>query len=233
MKFMFSLQHPLTCNPSTTLSNPCNKVRGEYFSKEVFLRPSFQLPFFVRLYSCVCRLSCVCYHCVGMYAVYICMQQKDMKIYFGVSAGIWKQRFYDDSHSFSNLRNQTTLSQWLWRLKDSDLTPLVRWNFVKRSSTPSNFRSRCNLCLEEKITIIKCRNTSKSLNQRNELKFKYHHKNGYELIWNDSRLYIRICISIVILIVMIILNMVLSIILGMILFINFRIQSLVIISILW
>ena len=26
------------------------------------------------LYSCVCRLSCVCYHCVGMYPVYICMQ---------------------------------------------------------------------------------------------------------------------------------------------------------------
>ena len=36
MKFMLGLQHPLTCKPSTTLSNPCNKVRGEYFSKEVF-----------------------------------------------------------------------------------------------------------------------------------------------------------------------------------------------------
>ena len=41
MKFTFSLQHPLTCNPSTTLSNPCNKVRGEYIAKEVFLRPFF------------------------------------------------------------------------------------------------------------------------------------------------------------------------------------------------
>ena len=30
------------------------------------------------LSSCVCRLSCVCYHCVGMYPVYICMQQKDL-----------------------------------------------------------------------------------------------------------------------------------------------------------
>ena len=25
------------------------------------------------LYSCVCRLSCVCYHCVGMYPAYICI----------------------------------------------------------------------------------------------------------------------------------------------------------------
>ena len=57
MKFTFGLQHPLTCKPWTTLSNPCNKVRGEYFSKEVFLR----------LYYCVC------YHCVGMYPAYICI----------------------------------------------------------------------------------------------------------------------------------------------------------------
>ena len=65
---MFGLQHPLTCKPRTTLSKSCNKVRGEYFSKEVFLR----LPSCV-LYSCVCRLSYVCYHCVGMYPVYICV----------------------------------------------------------------------------------------------------------------------------------------------------------------
>ena len=62
MKFMFGLQHPLTCKPWTTLSNPCNKVRGKYICKEVFLC----LP------SCVIS-SCVCYHCVGMYPVYICI----------------------------------------------------------------------------------------------------------------------------------------------------------------
>ena len=35
MKFTFGLQHPLTCKPLNNLSNPCNKVRGEYFSKDV------------------------------------------------------------------------------------------------------------------------------------------------------------------------------------------------------
>ena len=49
MKFLFGLQHPLTCKPWTTLSNPCNKVRGKYICKEVFL-----LPFFMRLSVCVC-----------------------------------------------------------------------------------------------------------------------------------------------------------------------------------
>ena len=32
------------------------------------------------LSSCVCRLSCVCYHCVGMYPVYICMQQLQLLV---------------------------------------------------------------------------------------------------------------------------------------------------------
>ena len=35
---MFGLRLPLTCKPWTTLSNPCNKVRGIYFVKEIFLR---------------------------------------------------------------------------------------------------------------------------------------------------------------------------------------------------
>ena len=38
MKFMFGIQHPLTCKSWTTLSNPCNKVRGKYVVKEVFVR---------------------------------------------------------------------------------------------------------------------------------------------------------------------------------------------------
>ena len=108
--------------------------------------------------------------------------RKDIKIYFGISAGYWKQRFYNHRHSFSNpsLRNQTALSKWFWRLKDKDLTLLVR--FIKRLISPSNFRSRCNLCVEEKISIIRYRNTSKLLNQRNELIFKCRHKNRYRLM---------------------------------------------------
>ena len=43
------LQIPLTVKPHTTFSNPCNKVRGKYFIKEVFLRLS----------ACVCLYYCV------------------------------------------------------------------------------------------------------------------------------------------------------------------------------
>ena len=59
MKFMFGLQHPLTCKPWTTLFNPCNKVRGNYVVKEV-LRPSLSCVFlpalsFMHLSLILCR----------------------------------------------------------------------------------------------------------------------------------------------------------------------------------
>ena len=39
--------------------------------------------------------------------------RKDIEIYFGISAGNWKQKLYNHRHSFSNpsLRNQTALSK--------------------------------------------------------------------------------------------------------------------------
>ena len=63
-------------------------------------------------------------------------KQKDIKIYFRISVGNWKQGFYSLRNSFSNssLRNQTALSNWFRRLKDSSCTSLVRWNFIKRST---------------------------------------------------------------------------------------------------
>ena len=73
MKFMFGLQHPLTCKPSTTLPNPCNKVREvNIFLKKsscVFLHASFlHVSFFTIIESLwygkwvynICPIWCMC-----------------------------------------------------------------------------------------------------------------------------------------------------------------------------
>ena len=61
MKFMFGLQHPLTCKPWTNFSNPCNKVRGKYVVKEVFLRfPSCVVCSCIYLYHASVLLLCRC-----------------------------------------------------------------------------------------------------------------------------------------------------------------------------
>ena len=118
---------------------------------------------------CNCRVKEKCPACgkcnsenvVSKATIFPMENGKDIKIFFGISAGNWKQRLYNHRHSFL-----TAFSKWFWRLKDCGLTPLVIWNFIKRSTTSINFR--CNLCLEAKSSIIEYRNTSKLLNQTNE-----------------------------------------------------------------
>ena len=61
MNFMFRHPHPLTCKLWTTLSNPCNKVRGKYIWKEVFLR----------LCPCVCLIIVSLWCCRWLYNNYM------------------------------------------------------------------------------------------------------------------------------------------------------------------
>ena len=73
---MFDLQLPLTRKLWTTLSNPCNKVRGKYFYKEVFLRRLLlRLSLSLRLYHCV-RLLFIASVCIQHIYVYFCMNQQ-------------------------------------------------------------------------------------------------------------------------------------------------------------
>ena len=78
------------------------------------------------------------------------------RVYIGISAGNLKQRLYKHRYSFSNprLRNQTTLSKYFWNLKDQGLTPQIKWKIIRQSSTAINFNGRCNLCIDEKNSII-------------------------------------------------------------------------------
>ena len=107
------------------------------------------------------------------------------RVYIGISAGNWKQRLYNHRHSFFNprLRNQTALSKYFWNVKDQGRTPQVKWKIVKQSSTAKSFNRRCNLCIDEKISIINFWDRRLLLNERNELVFKCRHKGKFKLTW--------------------------------------------------
>ena len=88
-------------------------------------------------------------------------QQKDReRVYIGISAGNWKQRWYSHRHSFSNPKHryQTALSKYFWGLKDQGLSPQIKWKIIRHSSAANSFNGRCNLCLDEKISIINFKN---------------------------------------------------------------------------
>ena len=63
------------------------------------------------------------------------------------------------------------------------LTPQINWIIVKQSSTTNSFNGRCNLCIDEKISIINFNDRRQLLNERNELRFKCIHKSKSKLSW--------------------------------------------------
>ena len=79
------------------------------------------------------------------------------------------------------LRNQTALSRYFWNLKDQGLTPQIKWQIVRQFSTANNFNGRCNMCIDEKISIINFKDHRLLLNERNKLVFKCRHKSKFKL----------------------------------------------------
>ena len=107
------------------------------------------------------------------------------RVYISISTGNWKQRWYNHSHSFANprLRNHSALSKYFWSLKDQGLSPQIKWKIIRHTSTTNSFNSRCNLCIDEKISIINFRNRRLLLNERNALVFKCRHLGKFKLSW--------------------------------------------------
>ena len=107
------------------------------------------------------------------------------RVNIGISAGSWKQWLYNHRHFFSNpqLRNQTALSKYFWSLKDQRLIPRVEWKIIRQSSTTNSFNGRCNLCIDEKISILNFKDSGLLLNERNKLVFKCRHKGKFRLSW--------------------------------------------------
>ena len=68
------------------------------------------------------------------------------------------------------------------------LTPKIQWKILKRSTTPSCFDGRCNLCHKEKIQIMLYFDPSNLLNQRCDLIARFRHKNKFRLFPKISEL---------------------------------------------
>ena len=107
------------------------------------------------------------------------------RVFIGISAGNWKQRWYNHRYSFSNPKHryQTALSKYFWGLKDQGLSPQIKWKIIRHSSTANSFNGRCNLCLDEKISIINFKNRKLLLNKRNELVYKCRHWGKFKSSW--------------------------------------------------
>ena len=84
--------------------------------------------------------------------------------------------------SFNNrkLRDSTTLSKYIWNLKDKNIQYEINWSKIYSAPAYSPISKTCQLCSMEKTMIL----TSKYpnlLNKRNELLGKCRHRRKFLL----------------------------------------------------
>ena len=68
------------------------------------------------------------------------------------------------------------LSKHIWNLRDNDIEHSLSWRIITKAQPYSSTNKRCNLCLKEKLLIIRHPHLS-SLNKRNELVSSCRHRN--------------------------------------------------------
>ena len=68
-----------------------------------------------------------------------------------------KERYRNHIKSFKHKRysNETELSKHVWQLKQNETDFTIKWSIIKKFISYTGGSKRCNLCLDEKITILK------------------------------------------------------------------------------
>ena len=83
----------------------------------------------------------------------------------------FKERFRNHIKSFNHKEysNETELSDYT-----------IKWSIIKKSISYTGGSKRCNLCLEEKLSILK-EKSKYLLNKRSEIVSACHHKNRFQV----------------------------------------------------
>ena len=94
--------------------------------------------------------------------------EKKQDTYIGITEKEFKTRYNQHTSSFrlNHKKSATTLSEFIWKLKESKTEYHLSWDVIERAQPYSAATNRCNLCIAEKYFILK---TKSSLNKRREI----------------------------------------------------------------
>ena len=100
----------------------------------------------------------------------------ETKHYIGMTANPFKERYRNHTKSFKDKKyaNETELSKYIWYIKEKKRVFTMKWEILERATTYTIGAKRCNLCLEEKLSILKADKRT-LLNKRSELVSKCRH----------------------------------------------------------
>ena len=94
----------------------------------------------------------------------------------------FKKRYYEHTSTFNhrgngvNVDRQTYLSKKVWELKDRGLSYTLNWKILRRGHAYRPGQKSCDLCLSEKLEILKRSSDRRLLNIRSELLRKCNHR---------------------------------------------------------
>ena len=139
--------------------------------------------------SCNCRTSTECPlegKCLTKSIVYeaTLKTSEDTYTYIGLTGDTFKARYSAHKSSFKHekYRTATTLSQKIWELKESNIDYTLTWSILKKAHTyKGGGRAKCDLCLTEKLEILKRSGDKGCLNSRTELLSKCRHRRAFTL----------------------------------------------------
>ena len=138
--------------------------------------------------NCNCRLKTECPlngECQQSCLVYkaTVTTPSEVKEYIGCTESSFKIRFANHKQSFKHEKHSkaTTLSSYIWKLKNSHTKYDISWEILSKAAPYSCGSRRCDLCLTEKM-LIATADPGQLLNSRAELISKCRHRNKYLLM---------------------------------------------------
>ena len=124
---------------------------------------------------CPLKGQCIVSDCVYMATVISKNeQQEDGHRYVGLCTGLFKLRLSNHDQSFKDRSKMkaSELSKFIWKIKDSPVNEFsITWKILGTEKTYNRNNGKCQLCLREKLEILKSRIKSgrKSINKREEI----------------------------------------------------------------
>ena len=169
-------------NMKSFISQHNNKILNQHAKKQTSTENTNE-----NTNECNCRRPNACpveNKCLSASMVYqadvTTADSNETKSYVGVTSGPFNERYRNRTKSFSHRKyaNETELSKYIWKLKDSKRACKINWSIRKRITAYKIGSRRCNLCLEEKLILLKDRK-HELLNRRSELFSKCRHVTRY------------------------------------------------------
>ena len=132
-----------------------------------------------RTYNCVNKDFCPLYQqCLTTCIIYqadltLIENPKSTKSYIGIRETSFKKRYANHKKAFNigKYKNDTALSKELWKIKEQNHTPIIKWKIIRKCSPYKANEKTClneKICLNEKTEIITFKGNN-LLNQRHKL----------------------------------------------------------------